>query len=74
MNSWEHGATMEECSTTACAGCSWIARGVVYHNGEPVDDDLSKSTPSNAVLLAWAKKPENQPPQEWWDDEDDPFG
>ena len=38
------------------------------------EETLSAGTLSNGQRVDWAAKPENQPPQEWWDDENDPFG
>ncbi len=37
------------------------------------DEVLASSTPSNQDLLDWAAKPENQPPESWWNDTTNPF-
>ena len=34
---------------------------------------LAEATPANVELLAWAGRPERQPPPDWWNDETDPF-
>lgn len=40
----------------------------------PLDFDIVKALRElrNGDLLAYAARPENQPPQSWWDDETDP--
>ncbi len=35
--------------------------------------EIAQATPSNAVLLDWASKSSNQPPQSWWDETVNPF-
>ncbi len=35
--------------------------------------EIEKITPSNAELLEWAERPENQPPESWWNDTTNPF-
>jgi len=40
---------------------------------KPLRQQLAEATPDNATLLEWARRPESQPPQEWWDDTTDPF-
>jgi hypothetical protein len=34
---------------------------------------LAESTPAASDLLVWAADPKSQPPQAWFDDDDDPF-
>lgn len=34
---------------------------------------LAESTPGASDLLVWASDPKNQPPQAWFDEDDDPF-
>ncbi len=36
-------------------------------------DRLAEATPSNDELRTWAGRPENQPPQSWWEEKSDPF-
>lgn len=50
----------------------WKATTTVYEH-PATDEDLAESTPANSDLLMWAARPENQPPQEWFDSDDDPF-
>lgn len=34
---------------------------------------LAESTPAASDLLVWAADPRSQPPQAWFDEDDDPF-
>ncbi len=34
---------------------------------------VAEATPANATLLQWARSSTTVPPQEWWDDNTDPF-
>lgn len=40
---------------------------------EPLEERLKRVTPTRAELSEWARRPQNQPPQSWLDDETDPF-
>lgn len=42
-------------------------------NGEPLREQLARTTPANALLLRWASSVTNQPASSWWDESDDPF-
>ena len=35
--------------------------------------DVVSRTPPNRTLLEWARRPNNAPPREWYEDSDDPF-
>lgn len=39
----------------------------------PDSEFLTHGTPNYAKLKEWASRPENAPPQSWWDDDTDPF-
>jgi|GEM_PF-4204799 len=36
-------------------------------------NELPETSPANVELLQWARKESNQPPQDWYEDDDDPF-
>ena len=40
---------------------------------DAIDRRLAEATPSAGLLVEWANKPENRPPQSWFDNDDDPF-
>lgn len=35
--------------------------------------ELQKSSSTNSDLRRWTSVPSKQPPQAWWDEDDDPF-
>jgi len=49
------------------------ALGLLRAKPESAEDKLARITPDNKTLLKWACRPENQPPQWWWDDTNNPF-
>ena len=60
--------------TTASSGFVWCPTKVYYEcPSMPIAVQLAAATPVNAELLEWAALPQNQPPQEWWDETVDPF-
>jgi len=63
-----------EVSSTRSAGFEWRP-SVRAPFDEPTDyaKELARSSPSNMELRKWAARPENRPPQSWWDETDDPF-
>lgn len=40
---------------------------------ESLTESISETTPSNSVLLAASVSDAHQPPQAWWDEDNDPF-
>jgi hypothetical protein len=55
-------------------GAIWYPRIIQQVNDlSEIEAQLARATPANSELLEWAAKPTNQPPQQWWDEEDDPF-
>lgn len=50
----------------------WKATTIVCER-HVTGEDIAEITPPNSELLKWAARPENQPPQEWFDSDDDPF-
>ena len=42
-------------------------------NKDDIRERIPEATPPSHVLREWAERPENQPPQSWYDDETDPF-
>jgi len=58
------------------ARTSWF-RWTPHERRETIRFDIQKevvaSTPTNEQLRGWAGKPENRPPQSWFDENDDPF-
>lgn len=62
-------------TTTASSGGQWRPREVRHtdETNEDIDREISEATPLNGQLIRWAGRPENQPPEAWWDDESDPF-
>ena len=39
----------------------------------PASESLARCTPDYATSKEWASRPENAPPQTWWDDDTDAF-
>ena len=59
---------------TTSSGFSWRPRVTLYPAySRSIVEQLAEATPRNTELLKWAARPENQPPQSWWDDTTDPF-
>lgn len=59
---------------TEGSGITWRPTCIVktWPTGES-DRLVREMTPPNEQLQRWAARPENQPPQSWWDETDDPF-
>lgn len=38
-----------------------------------LENQLLAATPDNQQLLEWARRPESQPPQTWWNEKTNPF-
>lgn len=55
-------------------GASWKPTQQTYiQDPRALDDELARSTPTNAQLTEWAARSELRPPQAWYDDDADPF-
>jgi len=77
MNPWSQGGDPSVAVLTRTKGTPcplWTPRQV-YPPVEVTEDaaSVSEITPSNTVMLKWASRTDNQPSQEWWDDDTDPF-
>lgn len=55
------------------SGFSWKPQQTRYEDASSIDVQLAEATPENSELLKWAARPANQPPQQWWDEMEDPF-
>lgn len=57
------------------SGFDWAPESSTVYDPMPLvqGGQISETTPANVKLLEWAAKPENQPPQSWYDEEIDPF-
>ena len=55
------------------SGFSWKPRQIRYEDASSIDVQLAEATPDISELLKWAAQPANQPPQQWWDEMEDPF-
>lgn len=45
----------------------------MMENEDDIHERIAETTPPSHVLREWASRPENQPPQSWYDDDTDPF-
>ena len=72
MNSFKQVVADDESTTCSVDSYYWKATTIVYET-PAAGEDLAESTPANSELLSWAARQENQPPQEWFDNDDDPF-
>lgn len=71
MRTFEEIATKEPANTSD--GFEWHPSDVRSDAVFDVDERVAQSTPENVTLLDWAARRTSQPPQQWWDDETDPF-
>lgn len=55
-------------SVTMSSGQTWRPTQARYEDGQPTEEELAEATPDNDTLLKWAARPENRPPQSWFDE------
>jgi len=61
-------------SSTRSSGSEWRPCVTIpFDAATDYAKELARSSPSNTELRKWAARPENRPPQSWWDETDDPF-